>query len=221
MTHTYPYTSKAATELLNLTEGIDYAIWRHGDVQELVTKANGQIVEIGGPSEDGFHFLDGVVLPSEVVITNLSDAPSPHSPLASELASKVTQRVDGRKMPYADDSIGIFLMAFMSLADDSWLELDDDEKEKQSPVFEATYAKARLEMGQVAAGHLPPPQASHAQRIQIYREVHRCLAQSGLFFTDGGIEEIVILQKMGFQLVAALQRTDGGACRYEVVMTKL
>lgn len=127
-------------------------------------------------------------------------------------------------MPYEDESIGAFHMSAMSLSSDWWVELDNAAKEKAEARFEKEFDVAKLEMGQVATGVLEPSQVTHAQRVKIYLEIHRTLAKDGLFFSDGGIEEIVILQKLGFEIIALLQQAnnDDGSfyASYEFVAQK-
>lgn len=222
MTYYYPYRSSLKTTLSKLRKELDYEVWQHG-LKELIAKVKAPIIEIGGPSEDGYYFLDNVSLPSQPIITNISDNPLPFAQDSKGLAEQVQQIMDGRDMPFADDSVGMFLMTCMSISDDWWVWLDNDAKEKAEPKFTAEYLKARLEMGQVAAGMLEPRAAKYAQRVQIYCEVYRTLSKDGLFFTDGAVEEIVILQKLGFELVASVAYIDDSqppGVRYEFVVKK-
>ena len=178
------------------------------------------VVEIGGPTQDGFYFIDNVSFNTKPIITNISSRPLPFSPDSSELAKHVVEIFDASKMPYADNSIGIFLMAAMSVSDDSWVELPETEKEKVITHYETKFANALFELGQVAAGVLDPVDVKDAQKIKIYLEVARCLKKDGLFFTDGGIEEIAILQRLGFKLVACLQIVEEYGLSYEFVVAK-
>lgn len=216
----YPYRSRLRTRLKGRRQGQDYVLWEHG-LKERIAKAGAPVIEIGGPTEDGYYFLDDVPLPEKPIITNISGNPLPFAPNAKELAGQVQQIVDGRDMPFANRSVGIFLMSAMSISSDWWVGLSDEDKDKAEPKFEDEYRKARLETGQVAAGLLRPQDAKHAQRVQIYGEVHRTLRKGGLFFTNGTTEELLILQKMGFQLIALLQYLEdsnitGTACEFVV-----
>lgn len=208
MSFYYPYRSGLKKYLANLQEGRDYQIWGASTVQKLVSKVNKPIIEIGGPTENGFFFLDKVAMSSEPVIANISLNPVPYSDNSAKLAAAVAKNLDGKKMPYEDNSIGMFLVLAMSYSSDWWVELSEAEQAKATPVFEMEFAKAKFEMGKVAAGLLSPDEAKWAQRVQIYLEIYRTLDDSGLLFTDGGIEEIIILQKMGFELVSLLQMIE-------------
>ncbi len=209
MIYEYPYKTNLKKQLGKLKEGKDYYLWRSGkSIQKCVNNIDLPIVEIGGPTETGFFFLDNIRMKSKPVITNITLNPLPYSPKANQFAQKVVEQVDGTNLKYNDGSIGIFMMAAMSLSSDWWVELDDEAKELESTKFEKEFKIARLEMGQVAVGVLDPKDIVYAQRIKIYQEIYRTLIKGGLLFTDGGIEEIIILQKLGFKIIELLQQSD-------------
>jgi hypothetical protein len=180
--HVYPYRSRLKDLLRSKAEDVDYRVWQSDDLQVLVGMITHPIIEIGGPTQDGFYFIDEIGLNTRPIITNISSNPLPFSADSSELAKQVAEVMDATKMDYSDNSIGIFLMAAMSISSDWWVMLSDLEKENASNQFEAEFAHARFEMGQVAAGVLEPTAVKDAQRIKIYLEVARCLQKDGLFF---------------------------------------
>lgn len=96
MTFTYPYDSELKKQLSQLPEGQDYHLFYPGtSIQEVITRIDLPIIEIGGPTEAGFFFLDRVQLNSWPVITNISLNPLPFSPNATELAGAVDEQLDG------------------------------------------------------------------------------------------------------------------------------
>jgi hypothetical protein len=216
----YPYASRLRKELKNSLQNDRHRLWDLADISSLVASITNPVVEIGGPTQDGFYFLHNVQFNSKPVITNVSSRPLPFSPDAYELAAQVENIVDATRMPYSDQSIGIFLMSAMSISSDWWVELSDTEKEESEHFFEAEFENARFETGLVAAGILDASAVQDALRIKIFKEVTRCLDNGGLFFTDGSIEEIIILQKMGFELLACLQTTHEYGIYYEFVVVK-
>ncbi len=220
MTYRYIYNSKLRDELSRRVEGVDYGIWQRSSLSDLVSGLNKPTIELGGPTQDGFYFLESVEFTTKPIITNISLNPLPFSPHSPELAKQVDEVLDATSMPYADSSVGIFLMSAMSISSDWWVELSDEEKEKAVPVFEAEAVDARLEMGRVATGIQDPKTAEHAQRIKIFCEINRCLEENGLLFTDGGVEEIAILRQMNFELIACLQVVKDDGIGYEFVMVK-
>ncbi|MBC7546688.1 hypothetical protein H7171_02985 [Candidatus Saccharibacteria bacterium] len=157
---------------------------------------------------------------SAPIITNISHNPLPFSSDAQTLAKQVDQVFDATKMPFTDGSVGIFLMAAMSISSDWWIELQDAEKEEAASKFEAEFVNAKFEMGQVAAGIQDPQDVKDAQRVKIYVEIARCLTRNGLLFTDGSIEEISILKRMGFELIACVQIAEKYGISYEFVVRK-
>lgn len=222
----YPYPSALKEDSRAWFEGRDYVVWQDVlSVEERLSHMRGPIIEIGGPTELGFYFLDGVELPSKPVISNISRNPLPYSKNAAKFAEEVEQIVDARSMSYEDESVGVFLMAAMSVSSDWWVGLDNKEKEKAEPKFNKEFDIAKMEMGQVATGVLVPDKVVYAQRVQIYLEICRTLAREGLLFSDGSLEDIAILQRLGFKLVAFLQYQDHGlegwqSLSYEFVVTK-
>lgn len=226
MTFYYPYHSSLLADTKTWKKGRDYTVWQDNPpIEKRVAGTKGAIIEIGGPTDLGFYFLDGIALPVKPIITNMNNNPMPYAENAIELAGLVDEIIDARKMPFAADSIGIFLMAAMSLSSDWWVNLSEAEKDKVEDKVDEEFDKAKMEMGLVATGVIAPNKAVYAQRVQIYREVYRTLKHGGLFFSDGSLEDIVILKQLGFKLVAFLQYQDQGIdgwqnLAYEFVMSK-
>jgi hypothetical protein len=221
MSFSYPYGSNLKTELKKLRKGRSYNLWQGDSITtERLAALKGPIVEIGGPTSGGFYFLDNIELQSKPIITNISARPALYAENASQLAEQVDELMDATKMAYSDGSVAIFLMSAISISSDWWVELEDSVKDKAAKQFEEEFDVARLEMGQVAAGILNAGDVKHAQRVKIYLEVYRCLNAGGLFFSDGGIDEIAILQKQGFELVACLQIAEDYGISYEFVVAK-
>lgn len=220
MTYSYIYPSNLRARIRQLTKDIDYKIWQTEDVASLAGAVTKPIIEIGGPTQYGFYFLGDVELNSRPIITNITATPMRYSPDAEQLSKEVDQLVDGTNMPFASGSTGIFIMAAMSHTSDWWVGLPDKEKEAAQIEVEAELAASQLEVGQVALGVLDPKSVKNAQRIKIYLEVARCLETNGLFFTDGGVEEIAVLEEMGFEMIACLQVVEALDIRYEFVVVK-
>lgn len=220
MAYAYPYKSQLRKKIKKDSAGIDYYVWDSGELDTLVAQTNMPIIEIGGPTFDGYYLLDTALLTSKPVITNISKDPLPYATKAKIAAKKIDSIVDGTNMPYEDASISMFLMKCMSYSSDWWVNLPDQEKNAASKIFNKEYTSARVEMGQVSAGILNPYNVQYAVRIKIYAEVKRCLEKGGLFLTDGTTEDIVVLQKLGFTLVAYIQSIENICSSYEFVMKK-
>lgn len=207
MAFQYPYHSKTKRRLAKLRKGQDYYIWRaeKSDLQRTVSQMDKPIIEIGGPTDSGYFFLDDLTLSSKPRITNISSNPQPYAINAKRLASMVDELVDGTNMPYDDGSVSAFLMTAISISSDWWVGLSDEEKEKKSPIFDRENDIAALEVEQFALGTLPFDKVEFAQRLRMYREAYRALEEGGLLFGDGGVDDIVSLQRLGFRLVTYLQ----------------
>ena len=233
MEYKYPYKSRNRKYLKTLRLGQDYTIWRKKGLDlraEVLEFSKKPVIEIGGPTRDGYYFLDDIEFGSKPVITNYPENSWAFSFLSKtdkkRLASLIDETIDGRKMPYQDASAGIFLMAAMSRTSDWYLELSEEEQNKQKDKIENEFEVAQLEEQQVAIGVLPPEKVQFAQRIQIYLEIQRALCPGGLFFSDGAVDEIFNLQRLGFELVAYVQEhvwEDMGwaGISYEFLMRKL
>jgi hypothetical protein len=182
-------------------------------------------VEIGGPTDSGYFFLDGITFSTKSAITNISPNPPPYAHNAKRLSSMVDELVDGTNMPYADNSVGVFLIGSISGSSDWWVELSNKEQEKKSSIFNRESDIAGLEAGQFALGTLPLAKVKFAQRIHIYSEAYRALDRGGLLFCDGGVEDIVSLKRLGFNLVAYLQEQvraeNWFGISYEFVVQKI
>jgi hypothetical protein len=204
----YPYKSRNRKVLAKLRKERDYTVWyRPGvsNLQGLISGVTKPLVEIGGPTPDGFYFLDNLELPSKIIVTNISSNPMPYSSEAEEIAHHISKIMDARKMPYEDGSIGCFLMSGMSMTNDWYMELSEADREKQAEQIESESDIAMLELAQAALGTIKSSEAKWAQRLQIFSEVERTLTDGGLFFTDGSLAEIIVLKNLGFRLLVYTQ----------------
>jgi hypothetical protein len=203
--HTYPFASRGRKTFKKLRAGQDYAIWvKPGiTIEQVVTQISRPIIEIGGPTSSGYYFLDNIQLPSKPIITNIS--PSPTAMDSENPAAYIDHVVDGRKLPCENGSIGMFLMSGMSMTSDWYMELHETERDTHRLQIDKEYAVAKFELEQVALGLLEPQKVTYAQRILMYLEVYRALEPGGIFMTDGTLEEIISLQRIGYEILALTQ----------------
>jgi len=217
----YPFHSSVAAynRQKGLTEGKDYKVWaKEGfDLQEAVRAIDRPIVEIGGPSEEGYYFLDSLALPSRPHITNIA---LPHE--MPDSAHLVEELVDGRNLPYDDGSLGVVLAQAMNHTE---LGRESINTAEGNDIF----SKALEELNAVAVGSLKPEDAVNSLRIKIYLEIRRALQNGGLLISTGRDRDIKALEKMGFELVGYMQdyidpsESYGGdhGVFYEFVMRKI
>jgi hypothetical protein len=226
MAFPYPYNSRTKRRIAKLRDGQDYYVWHaeKSDLQRIVNQMNKPVIEIGGPTDSGYFFLDGLTFSSKPTITNISSNPQPFATNAKKLAGMVDELVDGTKMSYGDSSVSVFLMAAISGSSDWWVGLSDEEKDKKSHIFNKENDIAGLEAEQFAIGTLPFDKVKFAQRIYIYSEAYRALEEGGLLFGDGGVDDIVSLTRLGFKPITYLQehiKTENWyGISYEFVMQK-
>lgn len=88
----YPFNSTLLKKLNDYTKDEEYAIWEQDSFKEKVKNIKLPIIEIGGPTEDGFVFLDSVSLFSEPIITNISENPLPYAENANELKNTLNSK---------------------------------------------------------------------------------------------------------------------------------
>lgn len=219
MTHTYPFRSTFKAQLTqNPTEPAHFVWQKTGvEIQKLFSAITEPIVEIGGPSDLGYYFLDDTPLPREVTITNLNRNPLPFHPQAKELAGYVNAIVDGRATPYNDASLGMILISHLSLADDH-----ADQHGVPHNVGMHDYDQAVLEIERTALGITDTARAHYSQSLPIYQEVARTLVPGGLLLANGLLADGVVLQQMGFELLALLQvkNEPSGVIDYEFLLRR-
>jgi hypothetical protein len=95
MTFQYPYSSEAKRRLAKLHEGQDYCVWHaeKSDLQLTINQMDKPVIEIGGPTDCGYFFLDDITFSSKPTITNISSNPLPYAHSAKKLASMVDELV--------------------------------------------------------------------------------------------------------------------------------
>lgn len=217
--YTYPFASASKGRLANLVNEQDYTLWslHDFDLQSAIKTLAKPIVEIAGPTRDGYYFLDGVSLISKPIITNISRKGWPFHTDDPEDSELVTELIDARDMPCDDNSLSLILCAGLTT-----LEHPANSEEREVEAMETILA---LETEKVAIGVLDPHSVKYAQRIMFYTESYRTLEMGGLFFMTGLLSDIKILQRIGFTLKCFLQERMfdkyGTKCIcYEFVMQK-
>ncbi|MGH7157240.1 MAG: hypothetical protein ACREGG_03985 [Candidatus Saccharimonadales bacterium] len=163
------------------------------DLQQEILATSGPVLEIGGPTLVGYHFLDGVKLPSKPLITN-----STKEWLPEDMRPYVEQILDGRHLPFEDATQGIALMKALNIAESTPETINTMESDREFEV-------AEKEMDEIALGTLDFKDVKYSLRAQVYPEIWRTLSSGGLFFTDGSLSDAKALQRLGFEIVAYKQ----------------
>lgn len=208
MSYKYPFKSHKAAVLPKGEQGVDYDFWLAPsvDLAALWGDVAGPIIEIGGPSDLGYYFLNDITLTTKPVITNISRNPAPYAHEAKRLAAMIDEIVDGCRMQYDDESVGALLMAHITWIRDDWVERSDEEREQLLPQVERDNAAAAYETARIVAGIEKMEVARVAQYPQILREAARVLRPGGLLLIDGAsTETFALMRLLSFETVGLLQ----------------
>lgn len=209
MNYKYPFPSALKQEYekegINLQHISDETEF---ELDKYIEMLKGPIVEIGGPSDDGYYFIDGLDLPTRPIISNIQEdghSIDTSSPDAIKQRQLVDLEIDGTNMPFDNESVGVIMMSHMSHTDDSYLNLSQHEQEELLPITADNTDRAIQEMARIANNSLNPTEVQFSQRTQIYLESFRVLKQGGLLIADGESIDMEVLEHIGFELVKKLQ----------------
>lgn len=186
------------------------------NISEILGKIQEPILELGGPSDLGYYFLDGQVLPSRPIITNVAPNTLQFAPNAEQLNNLTDLIVDGRSMDTIPDaSLGVVLSAHLSDVDEdsSLAQADDAATRLKGLMIEARNSK-----------HISEELLELSLRLKIAKEVYKKLKPSGLYFTDVDSDELNTQSLLGFEPIAIYNRgsAEGSSNtdRYDVVFQK-
>lgn len=208
----YRYEDSEQSEYVAISPfAIDDYVWHNNSFNlqhQLDQLGQLPIIEIGGPSVNGYYFLNEIDLPTKPIISNVrTDTMSSHA-YANKIKEQIEQVVDGRHMPFEDKSVGTILMSAMSRTDDWYAYLSEQEQNDQNNIekekIELILAEQEEELA--ALGILDHKDAKHSQRVQIYHEVNRVLVDGGIYIGNGALSDVQALVVLGYKLVAILQR---------------
>lgn len=206
----YPYPSKLA-EKVRIAEGVDFKVdeWHVAgvDLGEALSAIKEPILEIGGPTEEGFYFLDKQALPSRPIISNNS-----FEYLTDAKINQIDLMIDGRDLPFADNSLGMVISAHITKHDTESRSrtplIDPDEYRK---IADFNLAEANSAMKRVAETQVVDDEALKASvRLAIAKEVFAKLVEGGFYMTDGNEDEIKAYKAIGFDMIAYIEEGSLG-----------
>lgn len=225
-TYRYPFSSEQALEVAKANrEGKQVHYWVKPGVNlaDLFLSKKGTVLEIGGPSDCGYLFLQDVEFSAPVVITNIKSNPFPSMPDAKGLANYVKKVVDARSIPYPDGSLAIVLAQHISMVDDSqydFTNLSDKEHEQLQNMID----RSRELENQIAKTGLITEEALRVcLRLAIAKEVYTKLQPGGLYVTDVTPDQRKALEILGFSVIAEFDRAllyEYDESHYDVVLVK-
>jgi len=211
----YPYASELAQQARELREdGIHINEWYAPgvDLDKAIAQAGSPVLEIGGPTESGYFFLDYRLLPSRAVVGNITDEVYGEYDSEGFMSRRdgVELLIDGRDLPFGDNSLGIVLSAHLPKYDvgnpviGPLTKKDFDEK-----VFNLAISSAKASLEEVIRTKVVSNSAlAKSLRLAVAEEVYNKLKPGGLYFTDAETYEANAYEALGFDLIASFDETE-------------
>lgn len=173
------------------------------DVRALIeTASKDPVVEIAGPSEDGYMYLKDAYLSSRPIITNIASSQTFSGPgkveeLTDYDKEKIDIMLDGGRMPFADRSLGMILASCLPILDMYNPTLFHHfSREAASRVLHRAASK-------IALGEDASPEAELSPRVGLWLEAKRVLKDGGIFiYTGVHRHEVAMATALGFSVVA-------------------
>lgn len=203
----YPYPSTIAKEVIEAkrTNSEVDEWWKPGvDFQKLVAHLSGPILEIGGPTDIGYYFLDNIQLPSRVIISNIAKGTLRFAPNKDQLDKATETLIDGRDLPYPDNSLGMVLSAHISLVDDHKYDFSDISDDQLAAINQQIEKSQMATHRMAQTGKIDQEALEVAQRIAIGHEVFAKLQPGGLYITDATSDELKAYHVLGFTETARI-----------------
>lgn len=129
----YPFASRAKETGVRIRNGFN--------IQKSIDQTKGAILEVGGPTREGFYFLQGVILPRRPIITNLKHSAGMKDKNFRELYRPYIERkLDIRRNNLEDSSVGVCMASCLNIIaheprlsnekawDKKWKELAEEDK---------------------------------------------------------------------------------------------
>jgi hypothetical protein len=200
---TYPFASVLAQEARILRGlGVKVEEWRapEVDLDEAFRLAGGPILELGGPTETGFYFLEDRSLPSRPVVTNRNKEYYDGEPIEG-----VELIIDGRELPFGDETLGVVLSAHIpkyDIQDPKYDLLKDKEERNKSLDFSLAQANEAMQRVSVTQG-VDEAAVNESLRLAIAQNIYDKLVPNGLYLTDADEYEVDAYRALGFEVIAS------------------
>lgn len=167
------------------------------DLSEALAAAGGPVVELAGPTTDGYLPLENRELPDKPIMTNITaDAAQgggEWSPI--RLAKQhIDAEVDVRRIPFRAESVGVFLMSALTIVD-------------ESKHMDSVYLREALEEYR---DYDPVNKIERKnQRIQAMEEMVRALRPGGLVILQYAVgQDLMVGRALGLEVCEAARATD-------------
>jgi hypothetical protein len=174
------------------------------DLSEALEAAGGPVVELAGPTTDGFLPLENRELPEKPIMTNITpDAAQgggDWSPI--RLAKQhIDAQVDVRHVPFRQESVGVFLMSALTIVDES--------RHTDTVYFREALAEYQ--------DYDPTKKIDRKnQRIQAMEEMVQALRPDGLVILQYAVgQDLMVARALGLEVCEAARATDESADKWK------
>lgn len=167
------------------------------ELSQALIEAGGPVVELAGPTVDGYLPLQDQELPESPLMTNVTlEAASGGGDWSPTqlVRQHIDAQVDVRNVPFRAESVGVFLMSALTMTDEGHF-LDEDY-----------FQEALREY----VDYQPGQTHEHKNlRIRALEEMVRALRPDGLVILQYAVgQDLVVAQKLGLEVCEKALRED-------------
>ena len=95
----------------------DYWVDNKFDLQKVIDRISGRVIEFAGPSINGYYFLNRVTFSRSIEITNIDKTVTLYSKLDIKIGDhQIDQSIDITSMNLANGSVGVALLSCLTIA---------------------------------------------------------------------------------------------------------
>lgn len=177
------------------------------ELSQAIELAGGPVVELAGPTADGYFPLKEQGLPESPIMTNVTpEAASGGGDWSpTQLARQhIDAQVDVRNVPFRAESVGVFLMSALTMTDEAHF-LDEDYFQ------EALREYADYQPGQT--------NGRKNLRIRAMEEISQALRPDGLVILQYAVgQDLVVAQKLGLEVCETALREDEDEAKWQTTL---
>lgn len=174
------------------------------DLSEALDAAGGPVVELAGPTTDGFLPLENRELPEKPIMTNIAPDAAQGGGEGSPIRlaqQHIDAQVDVRHMPFRPESVGVFLMSALTIVD-------------EAKHMDAIYLREALAEYQ---DYDPTKKVERKNlRIQAMEEIVQALRPDGIVILQYAVgQDLMVGRALGLEVCEAARATDESADKWK------